>query len=432
MEREDPADDLTKAPAQRTWRSGLAILASRDVALFMLSRFLWVSGTQACNVAVAWLVYEITRSPLALGLVGLAAFAPKLAVALIAGVVADRYERRLVMALCLAIVAAANVALVLLVLSAEEVDVNIIYAIVVLVGLATGFVAPTSQAQIASLVPREELSRTAGLSSSISQVAAIIGPSLGGLLFLFGTWAPFAWAAVALSIATLANLVMRHLVRQRSRGRVSLSELFAGLVFIRHRPVILGAISLDLLCVLFGGAIALLPILATEVLQVGASGMGVMRAMPALGAMMVAITLALRPLRRRAGRMLFAATIIFGLATIVLGLSGNFIVSLTALWVIGAADVISVVIRQTLVQADTPDEMRGRVAAVNALFVGASNELGEFESGVAAALFGLVPAIVVGGAATIAIAATWMRLFPTLRDRDWLVEPELDRSAPVS
>ena len=409
--RDDPSD-----------QPGHALLADRDVVFYLASRGLWVAATQMCNVAVAWTVYDVTRSAWALGLVGLAAFAPKLLLTLVAGIVADRYDRRLVMAACLAVEGATSLGLMSIVL-APTVNVGLIYALFIVLGAARGFVGPAAQAMVANLVPRAEFSRVVGLSSSTGQVAAIGGPALGGLLYTLGAWVPFAAAAGFFLVATVLNLMMRPRPPAGGRGPVRIGDAFAGLAFIWQRPVILGAISLDLFSVLLGGATALLPIIASELLHAGPAALGVLRAMPALGAAMVGLVLARVPIQRRVGRKLFTATIVFGLATMGLGLSTDLYLTLALLWLVGASDVFSVVIRQTMVQSDTPDHMRGRVAAVNSLFIGASNELGEFESGVTAALFGLVPAILLGGFGTVVVAVSWAILFPDLRRRDALIEP---------
>jgi MFS family permease len=298
-----------------------------------------------------------------------------------------------------------------------------VYASFVVVSIAKGFAAPASQSLIANLVPREQFSRVLGMGSSSAQLATISGPAIGGLLYVFGVWAPFLFATVLFFTACVSTLMIRKAARGRPREPVKLSDAFAGLVFMRQRPIILGAISLDLFAVLFGGVTALLPVIARDVLHVGPFGLGMLRSMPAVGAMMLAMFLAYAPIRHRAGLKLFTATTVFGLATIALGLSTSLYLSLALLWLLGASDIFSVVIRHTLVQSDTPDHMRGRVAAVNSLFVGASSELGEFESGVTAALFGLVPAIVIGGVGTIVVSGLWAWLFPALRHRDKLVEP---------
>jgi MFS family permease len=275
---------------------------------------------------------------------------------------------------------------------------------------------------VANIVPREQLSRVVGMASSTGQLATILGPALGGLLFVGGPWVPFAVSAVFFFAASMLNLVVRRHGDGVSKPPVMLADAFAGLIFIWQRPVILGAISLDMFCVFLGGATALLPIIAADILHVGPLGLGILRSMPAAGAMMLGLLLACRPMERRVGHKLFLATTVFGLATIGLGLSTEMYFSMTCLWLIGASDVFSVVIRQTLVQGDTPDQMRGRVAAVNTLFIGASNELGEFESGVTAAVFGLVPAILIGGMGTICVSLLWAIMFPQLRRRDRLVE----------
>lgn len=392
-----------------------------DVVMFMVSRFLWMSATQICNVAVGWLIYDVTRSAWALGLVGLAAFAPKLLLTLVAGVVADRYDRRKIMAACLALNGLATLGLLYIAVQ-PMVVVSTIYVLFILLGIARGFAGPAAQAMAANLVPRAQFGKVVGLSSTIGQLASIGGPAMGGLLYALGPGAPFAAAGLFFFIASGLNLLIRRHAHGQSREPIRVSDAFAGLLFIWHRPVILGAISLDLFSVLLGGATALLPIIATELLHVGPASLGMLRAMPAVGAMSLGLFLSYRPIARHAGMKLFTATTIFGLATVGLGLSTDFYLSLGLLWLIGASDVFSVVIRQTLVQSDTPDTMRGRVAAVNSLFIGASNELGEFESGATAALFGLVPAILLGGVGTVVVSVSWALIFPQLRKRDELVE----------
>jgi MFS family permease len=289
-------------------------------------------------------------------------------------------------------------------------------------GTARGFASPTPQALVANLVPRDQLSRVVSLASSVSQTAAIGGPAIGGLLYLAGAWAPFTCAMLFFLAAAELTLMIRYRAEARSKAPVTLTDVFAGLAYIWRRPVILGAISLDMFAMLLGGATALLPIVASEILHVGPLGLGVLRSTPAVGAMMLGLLLSFAPIRHRAGTKLFLATAAFGFATIGFGLSENLFLSLAFLWLIGASDVISVVIRQTLVQADTPDQMRGRVAAVNSLFIGASNELGEFESGATTAIFGLVPAILIGGIGTIMVSVLWAVMFPALRRRDMLME----------
>lgn len=409
-----PGDDPAPEPAPR-------VMTSRNVLFYLAARFFWTAAFQICNVAVAWLVYEVTHSAWALGLVGLAAFAPKLVVTFVSGLVADRFDRRLIVTVSLMVNALATLGLLLAVL-VQPVALWAVYLLFVVSATARGFANPAIGALAANLVKRKDLSRVVSLAMSVTQFANILGPALGGFIYLAGASAPFA-AAAGLFLASSALIAMvHHREEARSKAPVTLADVFAGLGFIWQRPTILGAVSMDMFAVLLGGAVALLPIVADEMLHVGPVGLGVLRSMPALGAMMLGIFLAYRPITRRAGAKLFIATGVFGLATVGFGLSHSFFLSLFFLWLMGATDVFSVVIRQTLVQGDTPDHMRGRVGAVNALFIGASNELGEFESGATAALFGLVPAIVLGGAGTLLVVVLWAFLFPTLRRRDQLVE----------
>jgi len=356
-----------------------------------------------------------------LGLVGLAGFLPAIALALVTGHVADRFDRRLIVATCHALNAMAAAGLLAVGWSGGG-AVAPVYALVMLFGVARAFAGPASQALVPGLVPREQFAPAIAWNTSLWQGSSIAGPALGGLLYAFGPGAVFASAGLLFALASgLAGLIRPRSVEIR-REPISRASLLAGITFIRSRPVILGAISLDLFAVLLGGATALLPIFAQEVLFVDAFGLGVMRSMPALGAAVMALCLAFRPITRNAGPNLFVAVATFGLATIGFGLSTNVALSLLCLFVLGAADMVSVVVRQTLVQGETPDAMRGRVAAVNTVFIGASNELGEFESGLLAALVGAVPAVVVGGLGTLSVALLWARLFPTLRTRDRLIE----------
>jgi MFS family permease len=393
-----------------------------DVIFYLVGRFLWVLANQITTVAIGWLVYDVTRSAWALGLVGLAAFAPKLILVFVSGIVADRYQRKLILGACLTVNGLAGLGLFFTVVS-PSIFIVAVYALLIVSGTAKGFAVPAAQALVANLVPREHFGRIVGLASSITKLASITGPALGGLLYLAGSSVPFISTAVFYFVAGGLNFLIRCRPQEHSKDPIKLSDAFAGIVFVWRRPIILGAISLDLFSVLLGGATALMPIIASDILHVGPLGLGVLQSMPAVGAMILGLFMAYAPIQRRAGRKLLTATVLFGLATIGLGLSTDIYLSLAFLWLIGASDVVSVVIRHTLVQGDTPDSMRGRVSAVNSLFIGASNELGEFESGATAALFGLVPAILLGGAGTILVAALWGLLFPQLRQRDQLVEP---------
>jgi MFS family permease len=396
------------------------VLRHRDFALFLGGRFLSAMAVQIQNVAVGWLVYDITRDPLALGLVGLASFLPAIVLALVTGHVADRADRRGI--LVASYVLTTLTALGLLACAwAGTPPVWVIYALVVAFGVTRAFANPAGQALLPSLVPEGELGAAIAWGSSAWQTATIIGPAVGGALYVFGQAAVFAAAALAFALTTLLFALIRHRSRAVEAGKADWATLLAGLRFIRSRPAIFGAISLDLFAVLLGGATALLPIYARDILQVGPTGLGLLRSMPAVGALATALYLAWRPLQRRAGARMFQSVALFGVATIGFGLSTNFALSLACLVVLGAADMVSVVVRQTLVQSETPNAMRGRVSAVNAVFIGASNELGEFESGTVAALIGTVPSVVVGGIGTLLVAALWARGFPALRERDRLV-----------
>ncbi len=396
------------------------VLRHRDFAIFLAGRFLSAMAVQVQNVAVGWLVYDITGSPLSLGLVGLATFLPAVGLALVTGHVADRYDRRAILVACYLLTVLTALGLLACAWTRTG-EMWQVYALVLVFGATRAFANPAGQALLPNLVPREEFGAAIAWASSGWQTATIIGPAIGGVLYVLGEVAVFA----AVAALFLATALLFAAIRPRSTapqpGRVTRDTLLAGISFIRSRPAVLGAISLDLFAVLLGGATALLPIFARDILAVGPSGLGLLRSAPAAGALATALFLAWRPLERRAGMRMFQAVAIFGVATIGFGLSESFPLSLAFLFALGAADMVSVVIRQTLVQIETPDAMRGRVSAVNSVFIGASNELGEFESGVLAALIGTVPCVVVGGLGTLAVAALWARWFPTLRDRDRLV-----------
>ena len=400
--------------------SGARAFRHRDFTRYWSSRFVSATATQIQGVAVGWWIYDLTGDPLALGLVGLALFLPAMGLALLAGHVADRYDRRTILLICYAIATLAAAGLLGCAWSGGR-QVGPIYALILVFGVSRAFANPASQAIIPNLVPAEDLGNAIAWHALAWQTATIVGPALGGLLYAFGP--PVAFGAVTLSLALTFGLLARicHRLVQRAREPLRWASLLAGLHFIRSQPVVFGAISLDLFAVLLGGATALLPIYAHDILLVGPWGLGLLRSMPAAGAVLMALWLAHRPLQRRTGRRLFQAVALFGLATIAFGLSAHLWLSLACLFVLGAADMISVFIRQTLVQIETPDPMRGRVAAVNTVFIGASNELGEFESGVLAALIGTVPAVVAGGVGTLVVVALWQRGFPALRDRDRLM-----------
>ena len=400
---------------------GWAAFRYRDFRLFSGGRLLGGLALQMQNVALGWFVYDLTRSPLALGFVGLATFLPAVACSLITGHVADAYDRRIIVTVANGVLALAAGGLVLLA-RAEAPTVAPVYALAVLIGTARAFGNPASQALLPTLVPRKVFGNAIAWNASIWQTASVSGPAVGGLLYVFGPATVFGAVALCFALTAAMTVLLTARPGSAARTRVSWSSLVAGFGFIRSRPVILGAISLDLAAVLLGGATALLPIFAQDVLHVGPLGLGLLRSMPAAGGILMAILLAHRPLARRAGRRMLWAVALFGLAIVGFGLSTHLAVSMACLFVAGGADMVSVYVRQTLVQGDTPDDMRGRVAAVNTVFIGASNELGEFESGAVAALIGAVPAAVVGGVGTVLVAFAWSRLFPALRDRDRLIE----------
>jgi MFS family permease len=356
---------------------------------------------------------------LALGLIGLAQFLPMALLTLVVGHVVDRYDRSLIARLCQA---CAGVTLVTLALAASTGRLGVagIFTAVVVIGAARSFEHPTLATLLPAIVKPGDLPRATAWSASANQTATIIGPSVGGLLYGLGPHVAYAAAAFAYVCAGLLLSRLRVSRKPGPREPMTLTSIFSGIAFIRANKAVLGAISLDLFAVLLGGATALLPIYARDILHTGPLGLGVLRSAPALGALTASLVLTRHPLRRHVGGKMFAGVVVFGLATVVFGLSTSFALSLTALAILGAADVVSVVVRFSLVQLRTPDAMRGRVSAVNSLFIGTSNQLGEFESGLTAALFGVVPAVMLGGFGTLAVAALWIYLFPELRRVDRL------------
>jgi len=398
--------------------------------LFWFTRLSTTFAYQMFGVAVGWQIYDLTRSAYVLGLVGLAQFLPSVVLVLASGHIADRYDRRRVVRACQAIEALVAMTLAIMAFHGHA-GVQSIFLCVVVIGAMRAFETPTLQALLPSLVPPQALPRAVALSSSAGQTGVILGPALGGLLYVAGAPVVYATAAGLFLLAHVLLAFVRMDVVPVSTP-VSLQSLFAGIAFIKGRPVVLGAISLDLFAVLLGGATALLPIYARDILGTQAWGLGLLRSAPAVGALGMAIFLAHRPLERRVGKVMFASVAVFGLATLVFGVSRWLPLSMLALVVLGAADMISVVIRTSLVQLDTPDAMRGRVSAVNSVFVGASNQLGEFESGMLAGLLGPVPSVVMGAMGTLLVVAIWMRLFPDLTHRDRLREPHPPHPTPPS
>jgi len=383
--------------------------------------FLWCSRILAnvafniVGVAVGWQLYELTGSALDLGLVGLAQFAPIALLTLAVGQVADRYDRRLVTSICQLVQAAAAAALVAGTVAGWLSSASI-FAVVALFGTARAFENPTTTALVSEVVPRPLIARAMAWLVSATQTARIVGPALGGFLYVVGPSTTYLVSVVLYVVAGLCAAVIRAQRTSRLAEPVALESVLSGLLFIRSQRVLLGVMSLDMFAVLLGGgATALLPIYARDILGTGPGGLGLLRSAPAVGALVTSIVLAYRPLRWRVGRTLYRVIIIFGVATVVFGASSSFALSLVALAVLGAADVVSVVIRSSLVQIRTPVRMLGRVSAVHSLFTGTSNQLGAFVSGSIAALVGAVPAVLLGGLGTIGIAALWMLLFPELR-----------------
>lgn len=399
------------------------LLSDRRYALYLCSRIALIMCSQMLSVAVGWQVYEITGQALALGLTGLALFLPLFFLSLPAGHVADRVNRRTILLVCHTGVTASAFTLAYMALSGMR-ALAPIYGIFALLGAIRAFSGPASQALLPNLVPRASLERAIAVGSSGFQFAMIAGPSVGGLLYALTGRAGAVYLACGLlaTIAVTCVFLMGKVPetkRDDSKG-AGWNTVLAGLTYVWQQKPLLGAISLDLFAVLLGGAVALLPVFARDFLHVGPQGMGLLRSAPAIGAATVALLIARFPLRRRAGVAMFACVFLFGIATIVFGTSRSFPVSLAALFVLGGADMISVVVRSTLVQIRTPDEMRGRVGAVNLVFIGASNELGEFESGVTAAWLGPELAVVLGGVGTCLVVVIWALLFPALRKVDRL------------
>ena len=391
---------------------------------FWFARLAGTAGSQMLMVAVAWQMYELTGSAWDLGLVGLLQFLPALPLVLVAGHVIDRFHRARIVAACMA----AQVAVALLLWAAATqawAGRELLLGVSVVLGIVRAFQMPAHQALTPSLVPAALLARALAFSSAGLQGAIIAGPALGGFIYVAGAGAVYGVCALLFALAAALSLMVRYEHVPPPVAPVTWSTLLAGVSFIWQRKPVLGAVSLDLFAVLLGGATALLPMFAKDILHVGPWGLGLLRSAPAVGALLMLSALTRWPVRRRTGPLLFGAVAVYGVAQLSFGLSTVFVVSLAALAVSGAADSMSVVIRQTLVQLETPDAMRGRVSAVNSVFIGASNQLGEFESGATAAWLGPVGSVVLGGAGTLIVAGLWLRLFPTLAKRDALVQGDV-------
>ncbi|MBN9985761.1 MFS transporter [Rhizobium sp. 25PS6] len=389
---------------------------------FFFARFLLSFSQQIVSVAVGWQMYDQTGSAIYLGLIGLVQFLPSLLLMLVTGSVADRYNRRAIAALCSLVSALCTLALLAMTVMGTFTPLPV-FAVLLIFGIERAFMSPAVQSLAPNLVPEQDLSNAIAWNSSSWQLAAITGPVLGGLLY--GVSAPTAYTvAVVFSVLGAALLYMIPKPVQKTTGETkSWAMILGGFSFIRAEKVVLGAISLDLFAVLLGGATALMPIFARDILTLGPWGLGLLRAAPGLGAIVMAIFLAAYPLKHRAGIYMFIGVALFGVGTIIFGVSTNTEVSIAALALMGAADMVSVYVRESLIALWTPDHLRGRVNAVNMVFVGASNELGEFRAGTMAALFGAVPAVVIGGVGTLVVAAIWASSFPKLRRIDTLDAP---------
>ena len=407
---------------------------SRDFRLYQSARLFVILGAEAQSVAVAWQVYQITHSALDLGYTGLALFLPGLFVMLAAGHAADRYDRRGIILICYSVQFVCTAALLWFALHGIQ-HIWPIYAVLVGIGLGRAFSGPASSAMVPSLVPKEHFVNAITWGATIYQIANMAGPAVGGLLFtlsLTGALADWNGAAIVYSF-TLAMLglfivliaMIRTRLEQTEKKAFSLNTMLAGMKYVWETKLLLGSISLDLFAVLLGGAVALLPIYATEILHAGPRGLGLLRAMPSVGALVVSLTMVWRPIKHHAGKIMLICVGFFGAATVVFGLSTTMWISMAALVVVGASDMVSVVIRSSVLQLATPPEMRGRVSAVNWLFIGASNEFGEFESGLTAHWWGAVRAVVVGGIGSLMVTGAAAVVFPSLRRADKLTAESL-------
>jgi MFS family permease len=386
----------------------------RGFLFYWLARLMVSFATQIISVAVGWQVYDMTRNPLDLGIVGLVQFLPSLLLVLVTGAVADRYNRRAIMGLCFALEALVCAGLLVFIWGGHT-SVIPIFVLLTLFGVARAFVGPAMQSLLPNLVPQAALSNAIALNSSSWQIATISGPVAGGLLYGVSAYAAYGSALLLLAIGTVLAAKIPKPVQRMSDQARSLATFFAGFRYVWSEKVVLGAISLDLFAVLLGGAMALLPVYARDILHAGPWGLGLLRAAPGVGALLVAGWLARNGIRDHAGLIMFIGVAGFGVATAIFGSSTAIWLSVAALAIAGACDMISVYVRETLIQLWTPDEVRGRVNAVNMVFIGASNELGEFRAGISAALIGAVPAVVFGGIGTVAVALLWALWFPGLR-----------------
>jgi MFS family permease len=394
-----------------------AALAHRDFAVFAIARFCTTLSWQILGAAVGWQVWQLTRNPLSLAFVGLVQFLPFFLLVLPAGQVADRVDRRLVLIGAYSIEACCGGLLLWFTLSGVH-ALWPVFVAMTLFGAGRAFWMPTGQAITPNLVPVEAFPSAVAVNSTLFQIGVITGPALGGLLLVWGPHAAYGTTVCLLMLAVILIATIKPVRAQIPAGDFKLSDVLEGLRFVFRRRTVLGAISLDLFAVLFGGATAMMPIYASDVLHVNPLGYGVLRSAPGVGAALMAAVLAFSPLTRHVGRWMFAGVALFGVSTIVFGVSRTYWLSLIALFLLGLGDMISVFVRHLLVQLETPDAIRGRVSAVSSMFIGASNELGEFESGLAARALGLAPSVVLGGIATLAVVIAYIKFFPELRRMD--------------
>jgi MFS family permease len=389
------------------------LLENKSLRLLMVARVSTNFAYQMLTVAIGWQMYSLTHSAFYLGLVGLVQFLPMLMLSLFVGHLSDRYDRRKIITIS-QIVESMSMLVLAFGSYSGWITKERFLIIIFFIAVAHSFEGPPMQALLPNIVSKDVFPKASALMSSVSQFAVIIGPAVGGILYSLGSTLVYALTGILLLISSILTSQISMRTEAVKLESTNVNSVFAGITFIKSKPIILGAISLDLFAVLFGGATALLPIYASKILMIGALGLGILRSAPAVGALLMSALLARKPLKQNVGRTMCIAVICFGLATIVFSISKSVVISFLALFVLGASDVVSVVIRSTLVQLETPDYMRGRVSAVNMIFIGTSNQLGEFESGVTASLFGTVPATLIGGIGTIAVVLLWTRLFPTL------------------
>jgi MFS family permease len=399
-----------------------AAFRHRSYSLFFAARFLAAFATQIISVAVGWQMYDVTKSTFYLGVIGLVQFLPSLLLILVTGSVTDRYNRRAIVSICLTVSALCAAALLVLTVTGTFSPLPV-FAVLVVFGIERAFMGPAVQSLAPNLVPEKDLANSFAWNASSWQTASIVGPVAGGLLYGLGPTVAYSVALAFMVAGALLVFLIPKPAQRKASDPTSWSYILAGFGFISKEKVVLGAISLDLFAVLLGGAIALMPVFASDILELGPLGLGMLRAAPGVGAIAMAIFLATFPIRHGSGIKMFIGVAIFGLGTLIFGLSQTAWLSILALAIMGAGDMISVYVRETLIALWTPDEVRGRVNAVNSVFIGASNELGEFRAGMMAHFIGTVPAVVIGGIGTLAVSVIWALTFPQLRKIDTLEAP---------